>query len=292
MSLFQLNHNMSSEDQTPYIVNNLESCDLSFVSRVANLLDIDQAFNNGNELPIGWHFFLLAGKIKKSDIRSDGFPGFGVPIPNLGLPKLVLGGRTVDFIKPIKIGDTLKRKSFVSSIVEKETANGRLAVVKIQHELMNAETSELTLKELQNFILFEAGSKKSSQPVQQEVLPIGSITKQIIPTAIDLFQYSALGFNSHKIHLDKHYATEMEGYPNLIVNGGLINLFITEFLRNELKLSLTAIEAKHMAPLFCDNTFTIAAYQSDSSTFDVRVLNNENQLVTSVIATVKMSPYV
>lgn len=278
---------MSSEDQTPNIVNKLESCDLSFVNRVANMLQIDQAFKEGNELPAGWHFFLLAGNIKKSDIRPDGFPGFGVPIPDLGLPKLVLGGRTVDFIKPITIGKKYQRKSFVTSIVEKETTNGRLAVVKIQHELMNIETSELNLKEVQNFILFEAASKKSNPSVQQEPLPIGSITKQITPTAIDLFQYSALGFNSHKIHLDKNYATEIEGYPNLIVNGGLITLFVTEFMRNELNLALLAIEVKHIAPLFCDNPFTIVASKSDSSVFIVKVLNNENQLVTSVIATVK-----
>jgi 3-methylfumaryl-CoA hydratase len=278
---------MSPEGYSPKIFNKVESCDLSFVNRVASLLQIDQSFKEGNELPVGWHFFLLAGNIKKSDIRPDGFPGFGVPVPDLGLPKLVLGGRTVDFLKPITIGKKYQRKSFVSSIVEKETTNGRLAVVKIQHELMNIETSEVNLKEVQNFILFEVAGKKSSQSAKEEILPIGSIKKQITPSAIDLFQYSALGFNSHKIHLDKHYAKEIEGYPNLIVNGGLITLFVTEFLRNELNLTLLAIEVKHIAPLFCDNPFTIVAYKSDSSAFIVKVLNNENQLVTSVIATVK-----
>ncbi len=34
-----------------------------------------------------------------------------------------------------------------------------------------------------------------------------------------LFRYSAITFNGHRIHYDLPYATEVEGYPGLVVHG-------------------------------------------------------------------------
>jgi 3-methylfumaryl-CoA hydratase len=74
-----------------------------------------------------------------------------------------------------------------------------------------------------------------------------------------LFQYSALGFNSHRIHTSREHARQVEGFPDLVVNGGLATLLLTEFLRCELGLRPTAIQVKHLAPLFCDRPMTLTA---------------------------------
>jgi 3-methylfumaryl-CoA hydratase len=36
-----------------------------------------------------------------------------------------------------------------------------------------------------------------------------------------LFRYSALTFNGHRIHYDRDYAHDVEGYPGLVVHGPL-----------------------------------------------------------------------
>ncbi len=47
-----------------------------------------------------------------------------------------------------------------------------------------------------------------------------------------LFRYSALiTFNGHRIHYDRRYATEVEGYPGLIVHGPLIATLLLDLLR-------------------------------------------------------------
>jgi hydroxyacyl-ACP dehydratase HTD2-like protein with hotdog domain len=93
-----------------------EICSLSMVRRVAAMLDLDtKSFSNGGVLPRGWHFFMLAGETRKSALRSDGFPGLGVPIPDLGLPRLLLGGRTVSYKNDIVIGSEIERTSFFYS---------------------------------------------------------------------------------------------------------------------------------------------------------------------------------
>ena len=48
-----------------------------------------------------------------------------------------------------------------------------------------------------------------------------------------LFRYSALTFNGHRIHYDRRYVTEVEGYPGLIVHGPLIATLLLDLLRRE-----------------------------------------------------------
>ena len=60
--------------------------------------------------------------------------------------------------------------------------------------------------------------------------------RQLTPTATLLFRYSALTFNGHRIHYDNHYATEVEGYPGLIVHGPLqatLLVQLAQALRNQ-----------------------------------------------------------
>ena len=72
-----------------------------------------------------------------------------------------------------------------------------------------------------------------------------------------MFQYSALGFNTHRIHFDRDYAREVEGHPDLVVNGGLATLLATEYLRRDLSLTLTSLAARHFAPLYVGRPMTI-----------------------------------
>ena len=131
------------------IVSN-EICSLTMVRRISAMLDLDtHSFSNGDVLPKGWHFFMLAGETRKSALRSDGFPGLGVPIPDLGLPRLLLGGRTVSYQGNIVIGSEIERTSFVKNIVEKTTNSGRMAIVTIQHELRPISESTPAIVETQ-----------------------------------------------------------------------------------------------------------------------------------------------
>jgi 3-methylfumaryl-CoA hydratase len=236
-----------------------EICSVAMVRRVAAMLDLEsQNFSNGGILPRGWHFFMLSGETRKSELRADGFPGLGVPIPDLGLPRLLLGGRTVSYNGDILIGSEVERKSFVKNITEKTTNSGRMAIVTLQHELRPIANSSPAIVETQTYILLsgKSGATKASSENFQS-FPNFSKQKQIVPDETLLFQYSALGFNSHKIHLDRNYAQNVEGLPDLVVNGGLATLLLTEFMRTDLGLVITEIKVKHVAPLFCGRKMTL-----------------------------------
>lgn len=247
-----------------------EICSLTMVRRVAAMLDLDtQKFADGDLLPQGWHFFMLAGATQKSNLRQDGFPGLGVPMPDLGnLPRLLLGGRTVQYFGNILIGSVVERKCFIKTISEKTKPSGRMAIVTIQHELRAVLEDSPAIIETQTYILLEASKAATildenlGEPIQSD------FQKQFTPDETLLFQYSALGFNSHKIHLDRDYARNIEGLPDLVVNGGLSTLLLTEFMRTDLGLEFQEINVKHIAPLYCNRPLTMSFEQGIMKVYD------------------------
>ncbi len=242
-----------------------ESLAVSSVRRVAAMLDLDpSSFNRGQALPRGWHFLLMASTTRKSEIRADGYSGLGIALPDLGLPRLLLGGRTVSYLDDLVIGDMIERRSNVESVVRKGEGDKAMAIVGVRHELFRVEQgcaakadASPAIIEQQEYVLLPDGRY---QPAERPVQPIeASRTAVVVPDATMLFHYSALGFNSHRIHLDRPYAREVEGYPDLVVNGGLTTLLLTEFARTELGLTLQSLKVRNRSPLFCDRPITFAA---------------------------------
>jgi 3-methylfumaryl-CoA hydratase len=236
-----------------------EICTVTAVRRVCAMLDLDpESINAGDALPKGWHFILLGADTRRSELRIDGFPGLGVPMPDLGLPRLLLGGRAVEYRREIPIGAEVQRTSVIKSVTHKGNTSAPMAIVTIGHELQIAGALAPAIVETQTYLLLpgQARSKEAEHPPRQIK---AQKTKTIFPDETLLFQYSALGFNSHKIHIDKIYAREVEGFPDLVVNGGLTTLLLTEFVRRDLELSPTAIRMKNIAPLFCGQPITLAA---------------------------------
>jgi len=222
-------------------------------------LDPDQIVE-GEALPRGWQFLLMGADTRRSSLRGDGFPGLGVPMPDLELPRLLLGGRSVSWIKDIPVGAKLVRTSRMESLKRKVTESGPMAVATIRHELRLADDAAPALVETQTYLLLPARSAPAVDS-GSEALPeaSGQRLSTIVPDETLLFQYSALGFNSHKIHIDRSHARDVEGFPDLVVNGGLATLLLTEFLRREVGLVPSAIKVRHLTPLYSGRPMTLVA---------------------------------
>ena len=185
-----------------------------------------------------------------------------MPLPDLGLPRLLLGGRNVRFHGDIRVGDDLRRESRVEKLSRKEAASGPMAVVTLAHELYPMDAADPALVETQTYILMSAQPAGRKASAAAKLTPPAT-TRSVVPDDTLLFQYSALGFNSHRIHLDRDYAQNTEGFPDLVVNGGLATLLLTEFLRTELGGSLTTLTAKHVGPLFCGRSILLGGERQD-----------------------------
>ena len=246
-------------------IDRTEACTLSTVRRAAAMLDLEsEQLRDGVALPRGWHFIVLGGETRRSALRADGFPGFGVPMPDLGLPRLLLAGREVEYNGDLVVGAAVFRRSWVSKLDRKDGSTGPIAIVTVRHELRSAPSALPAIIEEQTYILLGSASERATLTRPTETVH-GQHQKTLVPDETLLFQYSALGFNSHKIHIDRDYARHTEGLPDLVVNGGLTTLLMTEFMRLDFGVTPARLSAQHKAPLYCGRPMTLTANQHGST---------------------------
>jgi 3-methylfumaryl-CoA hydratase len=236
-----------------------------FPRRIAAMLGLtDLIWDAGTPLPFGWHFPLLGAETLRSHLRPDGFPGLGIEMPDLPGKRLVAAGRSVEHVSALHIGQEIERVSAIASVTPKTTSQGAITIVTVEHALRDARDAALILSETQTFILLDTPYVATIPAAPK---PDHAVTKTITPDDTMLFQFSALSFNSHKIHLDRDYARSVEGYPDLVVNGGLTTLLMTEFAREGLSGSIKQLSVRNSAPLFCNQPVHLAGMERDGRRF-------------------------
>lgn len=268
-----------------------EVVSLTLARRVAAMLDLDPArLAQGDALPRGWHFPLFGGETPRRDLRSDGFPGLGAPMPQLGKPRLLLGQRSTTFHGTLVIGASVRRDSALTEIVEKTGRNGPFAIVKVDHSLTPLDSAAFAspaVTEQQTYVL--ASQPPSDAPPAPRpapaALPGGGQSRVVTPDDLLLFQYSALGFNTHRIHFDRDYARTVEGHPDLVVNGGLATLLATEFLRSDLRLQPRTLTARHLAPLYVNRPMTIHVQNLADGQANILLLDSDGIVAAELAVT-------
>jgi 3-methylfumaryl-CoA hydratase len=221
--------------------------------RISAMLGIaDMPCELGQPVPIGWHFALIGCETPRTDLRADGFPGLGVPMPDLGLPRIVAAGRSVRFNRTLLFGAPLVRTSTNAPTRRKDAAGGPLGIVTTAHEITEgtADDQRPAIQEEQTYMLLAAPYVGRGQDTLPVPLP-ANLVRTVVPDETLLFQFSALSFNSHKIHLDRDYARDVEGYPDLVVNGGIVTLLMTEIARTQFGRPIRSLTVRNKAPLFC-----------------------------------------
>ena len=155
----------------------------------------------------------------------------------------------VEFLNGLMPGANVRRVSRVKSIAPKIGNSGELVFVGVEHETFSGEL--LSIREVQTLVYREASS--AAIPLPEETEANGAPTEHtIVPTPQLLFRYSAMTFNTHRIHYDEAYAQTVEGYPRLVVHGPLMASLI-------LRAASSAFGAKNIAtfsfrgkaPAFC-----------------------------------------
>jgi len=133
----------------------------------------------------------------------------------------------------------------------KHGRSGRLVFVKLRHELRCNGAPEPALVEFHDIVYREALQPGDVAPPPQAAPPDAAWRREIVPDAVLLFRYSALTFNGHRIHYDRRYVTEVEGYPGLIVHGPLIATLLLDLLQREMPdAELASFRFKAVRPSF------------------------------------------
>lgn len=236
---------------------------LAGVRRLAATLDRDPAgLRRGDPLPESWYAILFAPLARHSALTADGHPATGDFLPPLGGMRRMFGGRRSRFTAPLHIGDAVARCSTITAVAAKDGRSGPLTVVTITHAITGPAGVAVT--EEQDIVYRAAAAAAppgvDASKVARKDAGTGTAPEWSNTVTIDAalaFRYSALTFNAHRIHYDLPYARHAEGYPALLVNGGLTVLLLIETAREHLPQPITGYAARAVRPLFVGDAVTL-----------------------------------
>ena len=251
-------------------------CALPLVRRLAAMLDRDpDALREGDLLPRGWHTAFFNVPVRQSQLRADGIAGLGVGLPDLGLPRLMLAGRRNQFHGDIPIGARLRRETRQGEVQLKQGRSGRFALVKLEHRIFVESANQHAITEQLDYVLREAvsaapadfASARAAAPAPAAPAATeqaADATHTLIPDERLLFRYSAITDNPHRIHYDQPYASGVEGYPALVVNGSIPAMFLLELFRAHAQREPASFSSRNVAPMFCGQALHLQLRREES----------------------------
>lgn len=211
---------------------------------------------SGDPLPPLWHWLYFLPRDCSSALGPEGHARTGGLLPPSPLPRRMWAGSRIQFHRALHVGDDLRRVSTIHDVRETEGRSGALMFVVVRHQISRGGEPALTEE---HDIVYREGPKPDARAPEPERPPTGAVwTRRIDPDDVLLFRYSALTFNSHRIHYDWRYATEVEGYPGLVVHGPLVATLLMDLVRREApRTHVRQFRFRAVAPLFDTAPFQV-----------------------------------
>jgi itaconyl-CoA hydratase/mesaconyl-C4 CoA hydratase len=224
----------------------------NLVKRIAATLS-EPAPAPGDPLPELWHWAFFQDAVEHSGLGGDGHPARGGFLPPADNRNRMWAGGRLEFIHPLRVDAQVSRRSTILNVQEKHGRTGSLLFVTVQHEYV--QDGQRALIEEQDIVYREPSPPKLGGT---EPMPQGDWHLHIQPSPTLLFRYSAVTFNGHRIHYDRPYVTETEGYPGLVVHGPLIaTLNVQAFVRANPQLTVRRFSFRGVRPLICPDAFEV-----------------------------------
>jgi 3-methylfumaryl-CoA hydratase len=250
------------------------------------MLDHEIPAKPDDAAPQGIHWLCAMPRVRARDIGPDGHAHLGLLLPLVNLPRRMWAGSAIDFHRPIRLGDTIERQSTIRAITPKTGSAGPLVFVEVDHAIR--ANGEPALNERHTIVYRgppdlerRAGSEeKTTDPAGP-----ASFSRTVRPDPVLLFRYSALTFNSHRIHYDHPYVTGVEGYPGLVVHGPLIATLLLDLAARHLGGNvLKHFSFRGHAPAFGDEALELSAHVAGSdATF--RAMSGDGRLIAAAAGT-------
>lgn len=232
---------------------------------LAALLDVDVAGWSAAAPPLAhWLYFLQTAP--QSHIDVDGHPKRAGLLPPITLPRRMWAGGRLEFIAPLRVGAELRRQTTIADIKTKQGASGPLVFVTLRHAILDGDA--VCLNEEQD-IVYRAAPSGGAPSVTgaAEAMPAPDHVTRLKLDPTQLFRFSALTFNAHRIHYDRDYARDVEGYGGLVVHGPyLATLLMHHFLSASRGKAIRSFSFRALSPLLDTDVFDLClAWREDAA---------------------------
>ncbi len=236
----------------------------------------------GDSAPPGSHWLFFHPRARQSALDEVGHAKTGEFLPPAPLPRRLWAGGRLTFHRPLRVGESIRRVGTIRDISVKQGRSGALVFILVHYAISGEDG--LAVEE-EHDIVYRGAPKPDAKPQPPIDAPDGATWRhEIRPDPTLLFRFSALTFNASRIHYDRPYVTEVEGYPGLIVNARLIALMLMERCTTEIPAArLAGFDFRFIRPLFDTAPFTLAG-KPDDGAIDLWAMDSEGHLAMSATA--------
>lgn len=248
-----------------------EKLDARLVRWLAATLDHDALLDarDGAVLPPLWHWAFFNAIEPMAALGRDGHPKKGGFLPATAQPRRMWAGSRLRWHDELKVGQEVERVSTILKCEAKRGRSGEMVLVTVGHQfrasgaLLLDEEHDIVYRdeatEDERRALVDLAAQARAGGVQFERK--GEITREANVGPVQMFRYSAATFNGHRIHYDRDYARDVEGYPGLVVHGPLIATMLLEFLQAQVApgRSVERYEFRALRPTFDIAPFALHA---------------------------------
>jgi len=230
--------------------------------KFAATLGLEKApLDKGEIVPPGWHGGFFPPSHRPSQMREDGQASGGGFMPAIPLPRRRIGGTRMTFHEPLRVGDQIKKVTEIADLQVDEGSNGAMVTI-VERNSVSSSRGLGVVEERDMMMLSEAradAAPKTASAVAGEA----KWKKVFEPKPTLLFRFSAIRFNSHRIHYDRDYVTKIEKLPGLVVQTSLICQLMLEICRSEMpNRTLSAFSFQTARQTYDTGNFTIAGSPS------------------------------
>lgn len=202
------------------------------MTKFAATLGLDKApVDKGEPVPPGWHGGFFPPSHRPSQMREDGQAAGGSLLPAIPLPRRRIGGNRFTFHEPLRVGDEIKKVTEIADLQVDDGPNGAMVSI-LERSSISSSRGLSVVEERDMLVLSEKRAEMA--PKAAPAVPSEAKWKKVYePRAPLLFRFSAIRFNSHRIHYDRDYVTKVEKLPGLVVQTSLICQLLIEMCRAE-----------------------------------------------------------
>ncbi|MEO8099128.1 MAG: MaoC family dehydratase N-terminal domain-containing protein [Acidobacteriota bacterium] len=253
------------------------------LTALAATLDREDALPQpGDPLPPLWHWLYFLPVHRQSELGSDGHPQRGGFLPPVDLPRRMWAGGRFEFQDSLRVGDVLTRTSRIADVREKQGRSGRLLFVGVRHEIHSPRGFALAEE---HDIVYRDNPVAGEAPAATQYAPSEATWQRTIhPDDVLLFRYSALTFNGHRIHYDRRYCLEEEGYPGLVVHGPLLATLLLDLVRRNVpRAAIQRFEFRAVSPVFDTEPFVVCG-KPESGSISLWVRSSQGRLAMTASA--------
>jgi 3-methylfumaryl-CoA hydratase len=265
--------------------------------KLAGVLGDDRRLDRGDPLPLLWHWAYFADLSGPADIGVDGHPTRHDQFTGR-YPRRMAGGGRITGRSPFRLGVPATRRSQLEEVTEHEGRSGPLAIAVYSHVFTQGDRE--VRRETQTVIYRGPGGttpgpavaavpavavagRPAGTPAADRADP-GDPGDRISFDPVMLFRFSAATWNAHRIHYDRGYAVDQEGYPGLVVHGPLLATLLFDRIERRFGSPCSA-EYRAQAPVFDTDTVSVEVrHGPGASSITAEIVHLDGKVAMSLTA--------